>query len=387
MKRSISRRLVGAGVGLALTAALAACQPTNDGTPQTITVVGSDTTQDFMGALSAFTNGDTNFNPDPDRMVNILSQQTTPKTAPGDSDCGSRTYHTPPAAGEFNAPNGSSAGRDALKFSANSGDGCVDIARSSAGPRGVPADNSTFEYYAYALDAVGVSSASANAPGNLSLAQVRGIYNCTFTNWNQVGGTTQQIQRYYPQAGSGTRAFFQSDVLGFDPTTISGPGCPATKLTQENSGQGIAFSGDQATAIVPYSAANFVAQSRGTAPDQRAGQTIRSINLQSPIRFVNGQAELNTAPGPVTENNVRLNNPTPAYPGVRYVFNVVDRSSVRYEQARRLIGFTNQQSGAHLSKLCNGTFAGLLTNYGFGPLNNTSSSRNLPGSTCRLYTN
>ena len=53
---------------------------------------------------------------------------------------------------------------------------------------------------------MGWSSASTLAPANLTRAQLQGIYNCTFTNWNQVGGSNGQIERYWPQSGSGTRS-------------------------------------------------------------------------------------------------------------------------------------------------------------------------------------
>ncbi|MCY7299004.1 MAG: hypothetical protein LH616_07330, partial [Ilumatobacteraceae bacterium] len=50
----------------------------------------------------------------------------------------------PPGVGEFAAPNGSSAGRDALKVSINAGDACIDVARSSSGPRAIGSDLATF---------------------------------------------------------------------------------------------------------------------------------------------------------------------------------------------------------------------------------------------------
>ena len=193
-------------------------------------------------------NADAAYNEDPDipgvdkdSLDNILSVETNPNVVAGDEHCGNLTYHTPATPPEVLAPNGSGAGRDALKASVLAGNGCIDVARSSAGPRpvgtGAGQDPASFEYYAYGLDAVGFSTASAAAPAaGLTLAQLQGIYNCTFTNWNQVGGANQVIERYWPQAGSGTRAFFQSDVLGFDPTLFSGGACAAVQLTQENTG-------------------------------------------------------------------------------------------------------------------------------------------------------
>jgi phosphate transport system substrate-binding protein len=387
------------GGGLAAIALMTACLPP-DKTPQTITLAGSDTTQDVMGAIAAAYNGDPSYNSDPDTLVNVLSQQFTPLTAPGDADCGSITWHTPAGAGEQLAPNGSSNGRNALKTSVQNGDGCVDVARSSGPPRAIPSDLVSFEYYAFALDALGWSSASTNAPANLTHQQLKDIYNCTHDDWSDVGGSPGPIERYLPQSGSGTYQFTISDLLGFDPALFSGPSCPAVQFTQENSGQGIAANGDQQTAIVSYSMGNWVAQARGTAPDQRSGQELGDLNGQNLVTFPGGVATPNTAPGPVVESNVKLVDPTPDYPGIRFVFNVVDNTHVRYRQALRFVGFENELKVPEpcgdegepdctypgVSPLCDGEMDGILNSYGFGTLDDTASSRNLNGTHCRLYT-
>lgn len=396
-------RAVGGATALLAVVAIAGCDYGPDGDPDVIGIAGSDTTQDVMEGLSDLYNADTEYNndtntPEDDRddLFNILSQQPTALAVPGDEHCGSRTYHAPPGAGEVAPPNGSSAGRDALRQSVLAGDGCIDIARSSAGPRAVGTgsgqDLASFEYYAFGLDAVGWSTASTLAPANLTHAQLQGIYNCTFTNWSQVGGQSGPIQRYWPQAGSGTRQFAQSDLIGFDPTTFSGPNCPAVVLTQENSGQTIAANGHQQTAIVPYSGANWVAQARGTAPEQRAGQEIGSLNGQNIIRTDDGQEELAARDeefptAPVAEENVRLVDSTPDLPGIRFVFNVVDNTSVSYQSALRYVGFDNVTDGAS-SPLCGATRGTppVIEDYGFGRLTNTTGPRNLAGTHCRRYT-
>lgn len=406
MKLNISRRarrVAFGGTALLALTGMVACDYGPDGDPDQLAVVGSDTTQDVVGALVNNYNADATYNEDAnipgvdkDNLTNVLSQQASPVTVPGDEHCGSVTYATPAGAGQTLAPNGSGAGRDALKASVLAGNGCIDIARSSSGPRpagtGSGQDLASFEYYAFGLDAVGWSTASTAAPaGGLTLAQLQGIYNCTFTNWNQVGGANQAIERYWPQAGSGTRAFFQSDVLGFDPTTFTGAGCPAVQLAQENQGQTIAANGDQQSGIQPFSGANFIAMSTGAIVDQRAGQTIRNLNGAN-IVFGTGTgaqpatpAATGNANAPVQENNVRLVDSTPAYPGVRFVFNVVDDTSASYASAIRYVGFDNVESGA-TSPLCSGGKAAIVTQFGFGTLDNTSGPRNLAGSTCRQYT-
>jgi phosphate transport system substrate-binding protein len=397
-----ARRVAFGGTALLALTGMVACDYGPDGDPDVVALAGSDTTQDVMGAISAEYNADSAYNEDTnipgvdkDSLDNILSVESSGNAVAGDEHCAARTYRTP-AGSDVLAPNGSGAGRDALKASVLAGDGCIDIARSSAGPRtagtGSGQDLASFEYFAFGLDAVGWSTASTAAPaGGLTLAQLRGIYNCTFTNWNQVGGANQAIERYWPQAGSGTRSFFQSDVLGFDPTTISTGTCPAVQLAQENQGQTIATNGDQQSGIQPFSAANFIAMSRGTIGDQRVGQTIRNLDGANVVFGSGASAQPATpaatgnANAPVQEANVRLVDSTPAYPGVRFVFNVVDNTSVSYDSAIRYVGFDNVDAGP-TSPLCSGGKASTLTSYGFGTLTNTVGPNNLGGSTCRKYT-
>jgi phosphate transport system substrate-binding protein len=375
-----------------------------------LTIVGSDTTQDVVGELKASYDADTEYNNDPDIpgddrdiLENILSVETSGNHAAADEDCptpaGGITWRTPPPAivppDERLAPNGSTAGRDALKAEVLANSGCVDIARSSAPPRpvgtGAGQDPATFEYYAFALDAVGYSTASTAAPaGGLTLAQLRGIYNCTFTNWNQVGGANQPIERYNAQPGSGTRAFFQNDVLGFDPNLFSSGSCPLPVDAQENQGLTIQANGDLQSGIMPYSGANWVAMANGAITDQRAGQTIRNLDGKN-ITFLNGSTWAPATPqitgdpnAPVQESNVRLVDPTPAYVGVRFVFNVTASNGDSYQSALRYIGFDNVTDGS-TSPLCSGDKASILTNFGFGPLDGTAGPQNIPGTTCRKY--
>jgi phosphate transport system substrate-binding protein len=373
--------------------ALSGCLVQNK-VPQTLTLVGSDTTQNVMGSIASQFNADATNNTDPDNAVNVFAVQSAPLTAPADGQCAAKTYHTPAGGGEVLAPNGSGAGRDALQDSVLNGDGCVDIARSSGTPRAIGnvhgKDLATFEYYAYALDAVTWASASANAPVNLALADLQGIYNCSITDWHTVNPAApvgSQIKRYWPQAGSGTRSFFQAEVLGgFDPTTVSSGSCPAVTLTEENSGATIAANGDQATAIVPFSAGNWISQFLGTTPDVRNGQVLGSIDGAAYAVFSGGTWSLNTA-GPVKESNVRLVNNPPANVGVRYIFNVIDSTGVSYKDVKYLVGFENGGGGTPTAGLiCANKYASTISSFGFAPLDTTGGPHNLINSNCRLYT-
>ncbi len=387
---TIRRAATSVAAGGVAVLSLSGCFVANN-TAETIAFAGSDTTENVIAAVTAEYNADTTYNPAGDNLVNILSVQSSPLVVAADSQCVVKTYHTPAGPGEIASPNGSSNGRNALKASVQAGDGCIDVARSSGPPRAIGSDLATFEYYAFGMDALGWASASTKAPANMTLTQLRGVYNCTFTDWSQVGGAAGAIERYMPQSGSGTYQFFKDDVLGFDPATFSGPSCPAVQFAQENSGELIATNGDQETALVGYSAGNWVAQARGTAPEQRAGQTMRDLNGQNlVVNPVPGtSAALNTA-GPVNESNIKLNNPTPAYPGIRYVFNVIDSTHKNYKEVIRYVGFENKDAADSsipmASPLCDGSKEATIASYGFGPLDSTVSSRNLLGSRCRLFT-
>jgi phosphate transport system substrate-binding protein len=155
------------------------------------------------------------------------------------------------------APNGSGAGLNYLKAetggtgpnpvggteTAGQNFGCLDVARSSGGPRGLSNDPASFEYYAFALDAVSWATTSMKAPATLTTAQLQGIYKCTITDWSQIqGGGSGPIQRYLPNPASGTRKFFISNVLQLGSYTATdeaaGTNCPAVKGDGVVSGTG-----------------------------------------------------------------------------------------------------------------------------------------------------
>jgi phosphate transport system substrate-binding protein len=394
-----ARRVAGIGLAIATAAGLvvagnaATAEPPNPYS-FTLAIAGSDTTQNAMSDFASVFN--TVQSPKESYAVNIDAIATVPVEVDSDEFC------TPEAGSDFegriyvaadgdnvttfNSPNGSGNGRSALASSAASASaakrGCIDIARSSSAPSGT--DPESFEYFAFGLDAVGWASGASAAPDTLTKQQIIDIYRCDITNWSQVGGDAGPIQRYFPQSGSGTRSFFQSDMLdGLVPEDFSSETCPAVVITQENTGRLIAQNGDIEEAIVPYSAADWVAQTRGTRPDNRAGQVVRALTAggttQSPIVIdeETGDPALNTA-GPINEANVKLVDPTPDYPGVRFVFNVVDTRSPNYLEARDFVGFSEGDNGF----ICSGDYATTIQNNGFGPLPPMGGA---DGPTCRPY--
>lgn len=64
-----------------------------------------------------------------------------------------------------------------------------------------------------AIDGIAVVVNPQNSVEQLTLDQIRGIYNGTYTNWNQVGGSNRQIVVVGRDSASGTREYFQEAVM------------------------------------------------------------------------------------------------------------------------------------------------------------------------------
>jgi phosphate transport system substrate-binding protein len=64
-----------------------------------------------------------------------------------------------------------------------------------------------------AIDGIAMITHTGNPVSVLTLEQLRGIYNGTYTNWNQVGGPDHAIVLYGRQSTSGTYAYVQEVVL------------------------------------------------------------------------------------------------------------------------------------------------------------------------------
>ncbi|HEY0000753.1 MAG TPA: substrate-binding domain-containing protein [Actinoplanes sp.] len=324
--------------------------PPGDTTVQVLAAAGSDTTQDVMTAvLDAYT-ADRTTNPDGDLTINIPVRPNPGLTVPADDTCEERTYvpagqENPPAG--YAAPSGSGAGKTALQDTANLTSACIDIARSSSA--GGSSDPATFEYYGYAKDAVSWAHFPGAAPDELSLDALRGIYACTITNWNQVGGQDAPIVRYLPPAGSGTRSFFVGTVLGAEPSTS----CGDPLIAAENDGSAVPAD-DRATAILPFSAAGWVAQANGVSADVRATAVIGGIDGQNPVSGPD-------TTGAFQPDQAVING---GFIGVRTVYNVLDTRLPSYPQALRAVGFDATGPGY----LCSGSAANTLTTYGLTPL-------------------
>ncbi|HEX2701344.1 MAG TPA: substrate-binding domain-containing protein [Acidimicrobiales bacterium] len=352
--------LAAAGLMVGLTTAPAHAVPAPNGASNVLAAVGSDTTFDVMGKILKKFNVNTTFNPAPiDTAKNVppVLAAGGSYAVPGDANCAAFSYTNP---GNL-PPNGSSSGITAL---INDTTGCVDMARSSRGRSG--SDPANIEFYAYAKDAVswdafrntacpGTDTGPVGcAPKNLTQQNLKDIYGCVVNNWSAVGGDPGVIVRYTAQAGSGTRSFFDSKVLGGN--TSNNPACPSTEI-QENDSTLVA-AGDRATALLPYSFAQFTAQKNLVVPDLRAGTKLGNINGVQP-------------------NTTTIGNAT--FLGVRWVYNVAKTTSPSYGDVLRAVGVDATGPGF----LCSGSQATNITLYGFVPIASGPSGPGLPNSTCR----
>lgn len=450
MKSSLLKRSLIAGAVVATS--VATFIPTISAASATTVIAagGSDTTENVMGSILS------QLNTDSIPVYNIPVYSSSAFTVPADDFCPSVTYSPQGTTGliypNVVAPNGSGAGRNLLRdFVANtkrftggsevlsSADGysaatpvtgCLDIARSSSFGSASP-KATVGQYFAFAIDALSWASPSSKAPATLTLDQLGKIYNCTYTNWSQVGGSDGPIQRYLPQTGSGTRDYFVTDLLGLSKTAsfTSNVNCPAVLVVdkngnpfEENRGDKIPDA-DLETAILPYSGGQWSYQANNTV-NPSIEQRKSSGGVTTAIKGIDnhtggsqqwnsaavawntidaryqlndsGWATVDSTPDdggyPAVESNTTQAGATGHnswntvyYPGIRLVYNVIDTESPSYSTARSLVGFNNVDSGTK-SSLCSGSFKTTIAAFGFSPLTATANlTSNIAGSTCRRY--
>lgn len=280
--------VVGAlGAAAAVTVAGVGVASADPATPSKVKIAGtgSDTTQFVMDAIVAAYD----------------KSSTHASTYVGSWDAtGSATVNVKPSDPNgctIARPFGSGAGITALQSSIAAGNGCLDFARSSAG-KATDGSQNNLSFYQFARDAVDwVTFSGGPAPASLSATQLQGIYNCTITDWSQVGGGSGAILPYLPQSTSGTRKFF----LGAIGVTTPGP-CVNTlnNTLNENDGNAIAASAgaNKTRAIAPFSVAQFLSDSRHLSPDIRGGAVLKKIDGKSPTVKTKKQLVLNAGFAP-----------------------------------------------------------------------------------------
>jgi phosphate transport system substrate-binding protein len=103
---------------------------------------------------------------------------------------------------------GSSVGVQAI------GEGTADIGMASRDLKSAESEKyPNLVKHVVAIDGIAVIVNPANTVSSLSLDQIRGIYNGTITNWNQVGGSDQEIVVVGRDSASGTREYFSEFVM------------------------------------------------------------------------------------------------------------------------------------------------------------------------------
>ncbi|GAA1949257.1 hypothetical protein [Catenulispora subtropica] len=308
----------------AISVSAATADPSGAPTPRALNGVGSDTVQGVENALA-----------------NAITDGSGTKLLGSWDATGSATITTVPgnAACTITRPNGSNAGRNALENSLQANDGCLQYARSSslnltsAAP--VP-----LTYVPFAIDAVTYAVTSgSNVPRQLALTDVKAIYHC---DPNYVGtAPNYSLKVLLPQAGSGTRSFWESTVGITDADVVAGKyACISDKFNgqpiEEHDGRVL-----DNNSIAPFSIAQYIAQSSNTITDHR------------------GQAVLGTIDGltPTVENG--------NFGVTREVYNVIPTSKVGDPQyASVFVGPS--------SKVC--TNVTILNQYGFATDPNCGST-------------
>jgi ABC-type phosphate transport system substrate-binding protein len=303
-----------------------------------IAAAGSDTTDDVMNAILTGTN-----------QKNIRATPASAQFIEGDVNCTDLTYNKAPVpVGQVLSPNGSSNGRNALAQSATNpaGTGCIDIARSSAGPRAISANEpASFEYYAFAMDAMGWASTSLAAPGTMTKQQFKDIYNCVITDWSQLpGGGSGPIQRYIPQTGSGTYGFFLSDLM--DGVAVAGgtAQCP----TRSSSRRTRAWASSPPTTrrrstVLSTGQWTYRPTTPSTPPstsaEARMGGWVALSTVNANTARWNGLDGLGAQHrhdrGQACQREQhQVEQPDAGLPAIRYVYNVVNSVHVNYAEAR-----------------------------------------------------
>ncbi|GAA3547221.1 PstS family phosphate ABC transporter substrate-binding protein [Nocardioides daeguensis] len=219
----------------------AAYVPDNDDTTLTpvsadLIGVGSDTSQHALKLLADTWNGRV-----PAPAVKLA---TYAATSGGDLNL--------PGGATIPRPNGSGSGKSRLYAPNDTPE--IDFARSSSSLSGAE-ENAGLKQFPFAVDVLRVAvsaSVASNAPATINKADLVKIYDGTYTNWNQIPGsaTSGVIAPKIPQAGSGTRSFFEAQLKaanGGNAVTLA----PSVVAVQEHDDTSIK---NDPNAIAPFSA-------------------------------------------------------------------------------------------------------------------------------------
>lgn len=353
---------VGVAAGLALSVLGVATTASADPIAESFAVVGSDTLQDSMNAL---TNGTT--------LGGANFRATAGGRPIGNFDAfGSSLIQTKQNGPFFVRPQGSGNGRNALISSITGAawqgktiTGQVDIARSSSGPGSNTDPAGDLLFVPYGRDAVSYAYRGTGTElAALTTAQLKQIYESDVPV--TINGVS--VLPLIPQSGSGTRDFFLS-AIGVAAADLGSIVDSHSNTLPENDGSQLT----QAGQIVPFSAASWVAQSNH-ASGVNTIPTTGEVKLGSP----NGVA-------PFTGSGTSLvpNSPFYASSYGRDTYLIVEYARVNSADAKYdatlagLISSANAGSLANFGSLPN-TAGAVKRKFGFLPVADASPIRAYP---------
>jgi ABC-type phosphate transport system substrate-binding protein len=248
--------------GTVTTASAAPNDPPKGVTPKAYDIVGvgSDTTEYVMDQLAL--GYDATIKKDSSAKPKVYSWDALPEG----KNVANPAYKITPKAGckTIERPDGSSDGITALNTTQVIKSGgktyaCINFARSSRARKATDPKlgSGGIAFVAFARDAITWSVRSTakggnDAPRSLNLAQLKAIFTCADTNWDEVGGKDAAVKVYLPQAGSGTLATWET-FMGI--TTL---GSCVSQAPEENEGTYAGF--NSPNAIFIYSIGAYVAQ-------------------------------------------------------------------------------------------------------------------------------
>jgi hypothetical protein len=190
-------------------------------------------------------------------------------------------------------PNGSGAGRTALLNSLNAnggaGDGCLQFSRSSS--LNTATSNPSLTYIPFATDAVSYAVTTASGISRtLNLADLSAIYHCDPTYVGTSSGVpasnpanTFDVTPMLPQAGSGTRSYWEGKVGILDADVVAGTypcllnGARGAQTYEEHTGTLV-----DDKSVAPFSIAQYDAQATSTIADRRGRTVLGSIGTGTP---------------------------------------------------------------------------------------------------------
>lgn len=197
--------------GAATTAFAAPPSSGNDDKADAVVGSGSDTTYSFMQRVELLFNQSNGCETDNTSSSPNLGNCLVPNPV-DQSSASARQGNWDHDYFVSRYPTGSGAGISQLRA------GTADYARSSRGPNAT--GETDLNFWGMGKDGVAVVTMAGRQSGNITRAQLQGIWNCTITTWDQITGKTADAGKVIEPIGlnpsSGTKSTFQS-YLGFDP--------------------------------------------------------------------------------------------------------------------------------------------------------------------------